>query len=374
MNILYLTINPNRQSTTVPTEEWFKILGPKGLRPVLVSHTIGDFHRWALKNGIDAYQIDLSFPDKLRPWRFLKSLWHIRKLVIAHKIQLIHCNEQDVYPIGQYAARICHLPVVVTVHCKMERDFCKWAFKKKRQPEKIFFVSSGSMEVCRSALNGIIPESKWKVLHNGLDLKYYKPDPVQRSLFREKYNSKSEFLIGVACALRPGKQLEHLIEAVSRLHDLKLKVLLAGFSIPGDEIYARNIIEKANQKLGNKFIFLGRLDDLRKFYNGLDLCINTSLEESFSISVLEALACGCPVVGYPSVTVSEAVLPSGGEILEQDNIDQLTRTVQQWLSNSERLASARVNAHKQAEKFDIRKISEQLWREYQSILNGSNYK
>ena len=37
MRVMYLTINPNRESTTVPTEGWFRVLGPKGLEPVVVS-------------------------------------------------------------------------------------------------------------------------------------------------------------------------------------------------------------------------------------------------------------------------------------------------------------------------------------------------
>src|SRR5262245_58769664 len=41
MNVLYLTSNPNRTSSNIPTEGWFERLGPKGLRPVLVSQQPG---------------------------------------------------------------------------------------------------------------------------------------------------------------------------------------------------------------------------------------------------------------------------------------------------------------------------------------------
>src|SRR5260370_29168129 len=105
MRVLYLTINPNRASTTVPTEGWFRVLQQRGLSPVLVSHEVGAFHAWALGQGIPAYQVPLHFPSKLRPWGFLRSLWRLRTLVQRHGVQIIHCNEHYAYPIGQYLGR-----------------------------------------------------------------------------------------------------------------------------------------------------------------------------------------------------------------------------------------------------------------------------
>ena len=52
MRVLYLTMNPNRESTTVPTEGWFRLLRDRGLEPVLVSNTSGAFQAWAHEQGI----------------------------------------------------------------------------------------------------------------------------------------------------------------------------------------------------------------------------------------------------------------------------------------------------------------------------------
>jgi glycosyltransferase involved in cell wall biosynthesis len=372
INVLYLTINPNRMSTTAPTEGWFKHLIPKGLRPVLVSHKAGDFHNWSLQQGIPAYQISLPFPSKTNPFPFTRSLWQLYRIVKKHKIQLIHCNEQDNFPIGKYLSRICRIPIAVSVHFTMDSGFCRWAFKGARQLQRVFFVSNGLLNNCRQAIEGVIPESKVKVLYNGLDLAYFQPDQSQRDNFLKKYGLEKQLLIGTACAFRPRKQLEHLFETVLHLNVPNLKVVVAGFAVPGDEKYVKHLLENARRKMGDRLLYLGQLNsqELLGFYNALDISVNTSEEEAFSISVLEAMACGCPVIGYPSKdTVSEVVLPSGGEIVEQDNIDKLTEALAQWLNDPQKLETARIDARRQAERFDIAKIADQLWDEYKVILN-----
>src|SRR6267378_4156283 len=95
LTVLYLTINPNRASTTRPTEGWFRQLRPRGLRPVLVSRQAGAFHAWARSESIPAYEVPLPFPDKFWPWPFLRSLWRLRRLAKEHGVRLIHCNEHD---------------------------------------------------------------------------------------------------------------------------------------------------------------------------------------------------------------------------------------------------------------------------------------
>src|SRR5688572_11863046 len=124
LNVLYLTMNPNRQSTTVPTEGWFRLLRSRGLEPVLVSNEVGAFHQWAVEQGIPAYHVDMPAPDKWRPWRFAKSLMKLRSIARKHDVQLIHCNEQNVYPNGQFLARWLGLPAVVSIHFTMGRPYC----------------------------------------------------------------------------------------------------------------------------------------------------------------------------------------------------------------------------------------------------------
>ncbi len=369
MRVLYLTMNPNRASTTVPTEGWFRELRPKGLEPVLVSNELGAFHRWTLDQGIPAYHVPMPLPNDFSAVRLVKPLWALRRIVKRHRIQLIHSNEQDVYPVAQYLGKLCGLPVVLSVHFTMDRGFCEWAFAGARGPRVIFFVSAGNRDACRPGIDGVIPESKWRVLPNGLDLAHFVPDADKRIAFRAAHGLDGHAVVGVACALRPRKQLEHLFDAAARLDDPKLRVVVAGAPVKGDEAYAADLMQTARQRLGDRLIALGHLDELRGFYNALDIFVNTSQEEACSISVSESLACGCPVVAYPSKSVDGQILPDGGEVVEQDNVHDLTAVLKRWLDEPRRLAERRAGARRTAEEyFDIRRLSQQLWTEYQAII------
>ena len=366
MRVMYLTMNPNRASTTTPTEGWFRVLRKSGLEPVLVSKELGALHEWASGEGIPSLQVDMPVPGEFTKGRLAAALWPLWRIALRYRPHIIHSNEQDLYPVAHYLGRICRRPVVVSAHFTMDRGFCEWAFAGDRRPARLFFVSEGSRDACRPGVEGIVPEDRWRVLPNGLDLTHFTRDEARGAAFRRDHGLQdSDLVAGVACALRPRKQLEHLVRAAAAIDEPRLKIAIAGGPVSGDEAYADALMKNARATLGNRLVVLGHLSELRGLYNALDIFINTSQEEACSISVIESLACGCPVLGYASKSVDGQILPDGGEIVPQDNVDALTAALRRWLSDPSRFSERRRNARRTAEeRFDIRVVSAQLWEEY----------
>ena len=318
MRVLYLTLNPNRASTdsangglVAPASTTRPRAGP-GVQP---------------ERGLPGVGAQPGHPNVRRAPAAPESAPPVR---VRRRAGVAHPDRQEAsratrsqqrarrVPISQYAARVLSLPRVASVHFTMDRPFCTWAFGGGRAPDRLFFVSRSSQETCRPALTGIVPERSWHVLRNGLDLGAFCPDQTRRAEGRQRLGTGSGALIGVACALRPRKQLEHLFRAAARL-DASVHVVVAGGRSRATRIYAERLLAEGRRLLGERLHLLGHLDELRTFYNALDVFVNTSQEEACSISVIEALACGCPVVGYASRSVDERILPRAGEIVPQDD-------------------------------------------------------
>ena len=318
--------------------------------------------------GIKTYQVQLPFPSKFNPLPFALALWRLTVVAHRHRVQLIHCNEQNIYPIGSYLSRFTGIPAVVSVHFSMGPGLCKWMFTGRRCPSRIFFISKGNLAECRKGVTGIVPEDRWRLLPNGLDLDHYRPDESLGRAFRSQHKLGDGLLAGVACAFRSRKQLEHLFLVAKRL-PANVRIVVAGGPVPDEADYAASLIGDAQRELGNRFIHVGYLTDLRGLCNALDIFVNTSQEEACCISVLEAMACGCPVVGYPSKSVDGQVLPGGGAIVAQDDTEALADELVKWCSDAQLRTAGSHGARQRVEdEFDIRKLSLAVWDEYRDLI------
>ncbi len=372
LNVLYLTNNPNRESTIVPTEGWIKNLKQEGLNAIIITPAEGSLSRWAFSEKIPVYVMDLSHPDKLKPIKSLIQILRIINIAYRHRINLIHCNEQNVFPVGNFLSRIINIPIVVSIHFSMSKEFCRWAFKYTKRLKKIIFTSDANQRICSENVTGLIDKTNWMVLKNGIDLAEYSYDQKLKDQFLNSLNLKGKFIVGVACALRPRKQVEHLIQAVAQIASVEIIVLIAGKYLAEDKEYGENLISESKKQLGDRVIFLGHLDNLIGFYSSLDLFINTSTEEACSLSVIQALSCSCPVVGYPSMgTVSEQVLPEGGEIVAQDDIASLSAVIIKFMNDHRLRSEAKLGARKRVEEdYNTIKQSKILMEEYLEILKS----
>jgi glycosyltransferase involved in cell wall biosynthesis len=113
---------------------------------------------------------------------------------------------------------------------------------------------------------------------------------------REKYGLPENFLLYTASSL-PHKNHERLLEAFKIIKDRynAMKLVLTGARDYGHDIISKDINRMG---LGNDVIFLGWLpfEDMPAVYCSSRVFIFPSLHEGFGIPVLEAMACGVPVV------------------------------------------------------------------------------
>src|SRR5205823_5811087 len=124
------------------------------------------------------------FPSKWSPWRFAAALVRLYVIVRRHRIELIHCNEEDTYPIGGHLGQLCGIPTVLTCHFALPADFARWAFGRGRGPKRVFFVSHSSRERWQASISHTVPAEHCRVIHNGLNLDRYCVNATLRASYR----------------------------------------------------------------------------------------------------------------------------------------------------------------------------------------------
>lgn len=140
---------------------------------------------------------------------------------------------------------------------------------------------------CRKELKELFPNfsfNNFNVVHNGVDLDFYKP---------LENISKDENLVFTLSSWWENKRLDLLIKAMEYLP--KHRLVIAGNFIQDS---VREQCYGLARKMGNKITFLGWITDKDKvkWYNKAGIFVMPSKLESWSTQTMEAMACETPVL------------------------------------------------------------------------------
>jgi glycosyltransferase involved in cell wall biosynthesis len=136
-----------------------------------------------------------------------------------------------------------------------------------------------------------VASERIELCYNGVDTaRFHTTENSNHAKFPD-----ASFVIGAVCVLRPEKALQLLQEAFARVRHLKpgMKLVTVG---SGPEL-AR--LEANSRILGieGDCIFVPATPSIPEYLRSFDLFVSSSISEAFSNTILEAMACGCAVVG-----------------------------------------------------------------------------
>jgi glycosyltransferase involved in cell wall biosynthesis len=158
---------------------------------------------------------------------------------------------------------------------------------------------------------GVTPR-KIAAIHNGFDPQGFQPvkDPQRLAEVRQKYRLPEQFLLWVG-QMESRKNLGRLFEAMARVKDrIPHSLVIAGaqrhqFPMAAGVEQELQLIE--DRGIEERVHFAGWVnhDDLPAVYSLADAYVFPSLYEGFGIPLLEAMACGCPVLAATAGAVPE---------------------------------------------------------------------
>jgi glycosyltransferase involved in cell wall biosynthesis len=155
-----------------------------------------------------------------------------------------------------------------------------------------------------------VPESKIKVIHHGVGPAYRRQDPqAAAELVANKYGVSKEYVLTVGTVV-PHKNLLTLVEAMRILRQRgKLSFQLSVVGAKGWKNARLHEAVRRSGLTGEDVRFLGFVpeEDLPVLYSGSCAFVFPSLYEGFGLPLVEAMACGVPVVASNTSSIPEVV-------------------------------------------------------------------
>lgn len=210
-------------------------------------------------------------------------------------------------------------------------------------------VTSVSQSLKDDTLRLFDIKNEIEVIPNFIDMKRY--DHSFTDCQRGMMANEKERIITHISNFRKVKQIPQVIEIFNRIQEkIPSKLMMVG---EGPE---REPAEKLCSKLGisDKVVFFGNSNEIDKILCFSDLFLLPSITESFGLAALEAMASGVPVIssnagGIPEVN-KEGV---SGYLSDPNDVDGMAEKAIKILEDSDILRKFKINAKKEAMKFDI---------------------
>lgn len=179
------------------------------------------------------------------------------------------------------------------------------------------------------------PASKVFVIPNGVDVFRFRPDLDCAAQRAELSIADHQRVVGIVAALRPEKNHALFLEAAAKVRE---RVPGTRFLVIGDGPERLRLLALAHQlKLNDAVHFLGNREDVPQLLNLSDVFALSSRMEANPVSILEAMACGVPVVaprvGSIPDTVSDGLT---GYLVEPHEASPLAARIEELLLDGPR--------------------------------------
>jgi len=207
---------------------------------------------------------------------------------------------------ARIAAKMLKIKVVHTRHCLEEKKrFLKKAVYKFINNSLSDRVVGVSEAVCENLLTDGIKENKLNMVYNGI-FPLKKLSWEEKAVLRQKYNISAEnVVVGMVARLEPVKNHAMFLEAAKAVAAICPEAV---FMIVGSGSLEKELKMLAKEyEIGDKVIFTGYIEDVNDIVNLIDIHVLTSEKEALSISLIEAMSIGKPVVATDSGGPAEVV-------------------------------------------------------------------
>ena len=346
--ILYVDRPPD-QKTRLPNQSNFNVVIVPGLYPFI---GMAWREQITLSRQVKRDQLDLLHsPSLTAPLRapcplvvtLHDMIWYFSKEFAQRKPWSAHRKVMDMYYrfVPERAAR--HAAAIITVSQSSKDSIVHYL---GFSDERVFVTYEAANSIYRQI-----------------------DDKEQIDAVHQKYRLNTEFILAIGSA-DPRKNISTLVQAYSLLPvDLQQRFQLV-------IVWTHHFLAEALKKqiellgLGERIAFLQQVSDenLALLYNGASLFVFPSRYEGFGLPLLEAMACGTPVIAANNSSIPE-IAGDAAMLVSAEDAKAMARQISQLLRDRAMQKALTEKGLKRATGFSWLKCGQQTLKVYEKVLS-----
>jgi glycosyltransferase involved in cell wall biosynthesis len=331
--------------------------------PVAVVPSEGELGRLLEKCNIQTHIIQLN---AIRPWSVPKMLETIKRIVSL-------CRKKDpalLYANGSRAA--FYAGVSKPFHRRPVVWHCRIAESDLFMDLLLEHLSNLIVTNSQATANrfGQRAHSKVRVVYNGVHIDWFRDDSVRKpGLIDEEWK-----VILVVARISRWKRHDLVLSAFERIAGLEPKVHLVclGSRDPLEPEWLNYLQERSHHSpFSNRIHWVGHVEDVRPWYRAAHMLVLASENEPFGRVLVEAMACGLPVIATKNGGVPEIIRHGKeGFLVLPGNSEEIAEAMLKMLKDQLLRESLGRFAEKRAEYFSLDSHVEKMIKVFDEVITG----
>ena len=216
-----------------------------------------------------------------------------------------------------------------------------------KDADGVFAVSNAlKHEIVATGVVGIA--DKTKISWNSVDIDKF--SPKEDDSFKKEFNLEDKPIVLFVGNLIKRKNVDSLLEAKKIAHSDYYLVIV------GDGPLSKKLKKKVDEENIRDVIFTGARKDVENIIPCCDFLILPSFSESFGLVLIEALACGKPVIGSDVGGITEIINDDVGLFINPNKVSSIAKAIDKLVNDTDLRSVLSLNARNRAKDFSEVKI------------------
>jgi glycosyltransferase involved in cell wall biosynthesis len=305
-------------------------------------------------------------PLKIRNALDFGAGMRLRGFLMRNRFDVVHFHTSRAHSMAPFAAGAVEASVVTR---RMDYVPNRW-FAPYLYNRAVDGVAAISKEVARALTTAGVSAERITIIPSGVDCaRFIPPSPEERAQSRLELGLKpDQIAIGAVGALETRKGHRYLLDALAELrHDRRsFRTFFAG-----DGTQREALRELARRhSLGETICFMGSIADPRTLFWAIDIFVQPSLMEGLGVALLEAMACGLPVVANRAGGMADVIEDrSNGLLVNAPDAGALAQAIGKLADSPSTRSALGRQARLDAEQhFSLAAMAHRTLALYQSII------